>query len=596
MVQFDMPSTPTATPTDGWSSYFDSWKCEDKQVPAFEPVIVDDELHPGSLQAQFNVNFELDWAMDLQDGFSPMLAPTGCNGKLNHVHPAHQRHGVVPSIGRRSDRPRRPLEHDVAVGRLDSGWLRPPRSDAAGTVGTGSAWEQQWGHDKVSGRLWGLDHPQQRVFHAFPTPPTTTSTTQQTLNPHTGTSHTSAQLSPTNNSHCLISDCQISITSLSYLPASKPILLHSHSHYSCLLQVATGQRSDLFLPWPIPPRHLSSRLFILTWYQQPRSGPVFASAAFLRIDCRIAFLLKASCQLFFLLLVQLHLSSLTSLPPSPLPLSSLSALDLVLPPLGSAKMSTIQNLKNFIRHGKQARAPDHPRDQPTTDVSPIHAQHQKYAVSDPVGVNRHVQQHVKPHHGEYSAAAVDNRNVAAQAGGAAAHAAGKTQKIQADIHAIVAEEREKAGKMPRYPGLERFVLVEKMGDGAFSNVYKARDTQTGDEVAIKVVRKFEMNSNQVCPVTGPTALLDLPLHLFPSRLLLCIAFSPPPPCSVFHFKTQNQPSNLGRCTPSSEFQKATKGCGGAHIHSPSLPRFSSPNLVDSRITPFLDEQKTDVSQ
>lgn len=37
-----------------------------------------------------------------------------------------------------------------------------------------------------------------------------------------------------------------------------------------------------------------------------------------------------------------------------------------------------------------------------------------------------------------------------------------------------------------------------MGDGAFSNVYRARDT-TGEqgEVAIKVVRKYEMNSMQV---------------------------------------------------------------------------------------------------
>lgn len=162
-------------------------------------------------------------------------------------------------------------------------------------------------------------------------------------------------------------------------------------------------------------------------------------------------------------------------------------------------MSTIQNLKNFIRHGKQARGADAPRDQPTTSFSPVHAQQQKYhhGISDPVGAHRQ-QHHVQHQPGEYSVAAVDNRNVAAQAGGAAAHAAGKHQKIQADIEAIVAEEREKAGKMPRYPGLERYILVEKMGDGAFSNVYKARDTHTGDEVAIKVVRKFEMNSNQVC--------------------------------------------------------------------------------------------------
>jgi serine/threonine-protein kinase RCK2 len=177
-------------------------------------------------------------------------------------------------------------------------------------------------------------------------------------------------------------------------------------------------------------------------------------------------------------------------------------------------MSTIQNLKNFIRHGKQARAADAPRDHPTTNVSTVHAQPQKYhhGVSDPLGgQQRHLQQDVQPQPGQYSVGAADNRNIAAQAGGAAAHVAGKNQKInQADIQAIVAEEREKASKMPRYPGLERFILVEKMGDGAFSNVYKARDTQTGDEVAIKVVRKFEMNSNQVClELWDPAMVLDL---------------------------------------------------------------------------------------
>ena len=171
-------------------------------------------------------------------------------------------------------------------------------------------------------------------------------------------------------------------------------------------------------------------------------------------------------------------------------------------------MSTIQNLKNFIRHGKQARAADPPRDHPTATVSPVHAQHLKhqgYGISEPNFGNEHQQHHQPPAHlpGEYSVAAADNRNVAAQAGGVAANAAGKGQKKQnagreQELQQIVAEEREKQGKLPRYPGLERFALIEKMGDGAFSNVYRARDTQAGGEVAIKVVRKFEMNSNQVC--------------------------------------------------------------------------------------------------
>jgi hypothetical protein len=173
-------------------------------------------------------------------------------------------------------------------------------------------------------------------------------------------------------------------------------------------------------------------------------------------------------------------------------------------------MTTIQNLKNFIRHGKQARAADLPRDHPTTNVSPIHAQqqkHQGYAIGEPHGPHP---QHQKQQHaadvtdGAYSVGAPDGRNVAAQAGGAAGQAQGKQQKLQtvvreAEIQQIVAEEREKQGKMPKYPGLERYQLVQKMGDGAFSNVYRARDLHDGGEVAIKVVRKFEMNLNQVCP-------------------------------------------------------------------------------------------------
>lgn len=179
-------------------------------------------------------------------------------------------------------------------------------------------------------------------------------------------------------------------------------------------------------------------------------------------------------------------------------------------------MTTIQNLKNFIRHGKQARATNA---EPTTNVSNVHAQqqrydqygspardHRDYGISEPNMHEHHKPAHDVPH-GDYSVAAVDNRHVAAKAGDAAARAVDdrqKKEKAKQDVdpqvlERIVAEERESKGKLPRYPGLERFSLIEKMGDGAFSNVYRARDT-TGQfgEVAIKVVRKFEMNSSQVC--------------------------------------------------------------------------------------------------
>jgi len=143
--------------------------------------------------------------------------------------------------------------------------------------------------------------------------------------------------------------------------------------------------------------------------------------------------------------------------------------------------------------------------------------------------------------GEYSVANVDNRNVAAQAGGAAARAVGDNQKMgnggsterkkdldPTAIERIVAEERESKGKLPKYPGLERWILVDKMGDGAFSNVYRAKDS-TGQmgEVAIKVVRKFEMNSNQVS------------MHRFPQGLSFYVfaigpVFVPPNPTPVLY--------------------------------------------------------------
>ena len=195
-------------------------------------------------------------------------------------------------------------------------------------------------------------------------------------------------------------------------------------------------------------------------------------------------------------------------------------------------MSTIQNLKNFIRHGKQARQANPPHGDPTTNVSPVHAQQQRYnappqnhyAISDPNLVDHKPIQHGHVQGGDYSVANMDNRNVAAQAGGVAAKHVGDGQRLgnggvvdrkkdydPSVIERIVAEERESKGKLPKYPGLERYRLVEKMGDGAFSNVYRAKDT-TGefDEVAIKVVRKFEMNSSQVSGTRRPeTAIFSI---------------------------------------------------------------------------------------
>lgn len=75
----------------------------------------------------------------------------------------------------------------------------------------------------------------------------------------------------------------------------------------------------------------------------------------------------------------------------------------------------------------------------------------------------------------------------------------KSKRIdESKIAKLVAEENESKSKFPKYPALERWQLLEKMGDGAFSNVYRAKDRhEIHGEVAIKVVRKYEMNSLQV---------------------------------------------------------------------------------------------------
>lgn len=75
--------------------------------------------------------------------------------------------------------------------------------------------------------------------------------------------------------------------------------------------------------------------------------------------------------------------------------------------------------------------------------------------------------------------------------------AGATKNYREEAERIVAEEKAQGERMPSYDGLEDYTLVEKMGDGAFSNVYKAIEKKTGRKVAVKVVRKYELNHSQV---------------------------------------------------------------------------------------------------
>ncbi|KAA8917805.1 hypothetical protein TRICI_000043 [Trichomonascus ciferrii] len=67
------------------------------------------------------------------------------------------------------------------------------------------------------------------------------------------------------------------------------------------------------------------------------------------------------------------------------------------------------------------------------------------------------------------------------------------------VKQIVAEEKEQRTRLPRYQGLQedRFKLQEKIGDGAFSVVYRALDLKTNQQVAVKVIHKQDLSSSQV---------------------------------------------------------------------------------------------------
>ncbi|KAL5527613.1 hypothetical protein ACEPAG_6414 [Sanghuangporus baumii] len=141
----------------------------------------------------------------------------------------------------------------------------------------------------------------------------------------------------------------------------------------------------------------------------------------------------------------------------------------------------IDAFKNLIRHGKQHH--DHQRNQDiqTREKAASGSQATRVHEKDQRAVpkqdqNLHVNQ-------QQQSVAVKEQPMV-------------SPNYRREAELIVQEENKEKSKMPTYKGLEKFKLLEKMGDGAFSNVYKAMDLTTGDRVAVKVVRKFELNASQ----------------------------------------------------------------------------------------------------
>ncbi|ANB14556.1 hypothetical protein AWJ20_2154 [Sugiyamaella lignohabitans] len=138
------------------------------------------------------------------------------------------------------------------------------------------------------------------------------------------------------------------------------------------------------------------------------------------------------------------------------------------------------------------------------------------------------------------------------------------------VKQIIAEENEERSKIHRYPGLERFDLIEKMGDGAFSIVYKAYDRTNKTYVAVKIIHKQELSTNQVCFLTRaslltkhwpPVAARDCLNQRTGPVARACAASSPGIPSSVADTVLERPPFGP-RCQKSRHFYSGEAWAGG----------------------------------
>ncbi|KAF9132139.1 hypothetical protein BGW39_000715 [Mortierella sp. 14UC] len=154
----------------------------------------------------------------------------------------------------------------------------------------------------------------------------------------------------------------------------------------------------------------------------------------------------------------------------------------------------LEQLKNFIRHGKSGKDMK-PRESSTPPSSSRSSKSRSASRNNSPSRNNTASTTATATAGSTTGASVDPQDTGA-ATAAAVNATNFNNNNTEAASRIVAEEKQQKSKMPVYPGLERYRLVEKMGDGAFSNVYKAYDTKMDRLVAVKVVRKFELNAHQ----------------------------------------------------------------------------------------------------
>lgn len=145
----------------------------------------------------------------------------------------------------------------------------------------------------------------------------------------------------------------------------------------------------------------------------------------------------------------------------------------------------MQNIKNFIRQGKQAHGHNHGHDTHHAEHAalagdleaqldpPVHSADTTALAQD---------QHKRDKHNHHTA--YDYNELATE---------------------LVREERKLHN--PEHPGLDNYQIIDKLGEGAFSTVHRALQLSTQEMVAIKIIKKFQMDSNQRASVLKEATIL-----------------------------------------------------------------------------------------
>lgn len=187
-----------------------------------------------------------------------------------------------------------------------------------------------------------------------------------------------------------------------------------------------------------------------------------------------------------------------------------------------------ENLKAFIRHGRQAndmkRKPGAPPYSTAASENPFGS---GYEIIDGTGLNNNDSSNNSPSDLQYQQyqqqfeqqqGAVPSGLDASQAYATPTYSAdgnqsditlndpAQQQQQQQKTHEhqdynklaaqMVEEENLQKSKHKTYQDLDNYEVLEQMGEGAFSVVNKAIHKPTGKEVAIKILRKFQMDQQQ----------------------------------------------------------------------------------------------------